>query len=561
MSNRKSLMIFVAMSFLILCLAYSPVYAAWSNDPAVNTPVSTATGNQNDQRIQLDDNGGTIIVWTDYRSGTASVYAQKLDAKGVAQWSADGVAVCTATGAQENPRLHKDDNSGAIIVWQDFRNGGNYDIYAQRIDSNGNRLWGDTGVAVCTASKSQKKPMIQRDGSGGAIITWHDNRNSSTTGLDIYAQKLDANGVPQWTADGVAVCAASGDQQNPELDVESGSAIIVWQDYRGGSDWDIYAQKLDTDGVPQWTANGVAVTTAAGDQYWQRITRDDKGGAMISWQDYRSGAADIYAQSLDSTGSPQWTANGVAICNAANDQTNPNLRPFWDGAIIIWEDYRSGSNWDIYAQSIDADGSVLWTANGVAISTAVNDQVNPSVREDDYGQAVITWHDYRAGGTYADLYAQRIGISGAVLWTSNGVAVTTSGTADSEFWPGIRIDESNSAVITWSDFRTGDTDANIYAQKIQSNGTLPCPNGPIKIQGTSNYYTSIQSAYNTADGQTVQMESIEFTEELLLNSGKTVKLRGGYYGCGFSTLNGSTTVHGKVTIRSGTVTMDNLIIM
>jgi hypothetical protein len=564
MSNRNSFMIFVAMSLLLLCLTYSPVYAAWSNDPAVNTPVSTATGNQNDQRIHVDDNGGVIIIWTDYRSGTATVYAQKLDAKGVPQWAADGVAVCTATGAQENPRLHKDDSGGAIIVWQDYRSASNYDIYAQRIDSNGNRLWGDSGVAVCTAGKSQKKPLIQRDGSGGAIITWHDNRNSSSTGLDIYAQRLNANGVPQWTADGVAVCTATGDQQNPEMDRgDDGSAFIVWQDYRNGADWNIYAQKLDANGVPQWTGNGVSVTSAAGDQYWQRIVMDDNGDPIISWQDYRSGNADIYAQKLAAAnGAAQWNDNGALICSAANDQTHPNLRPFWGGAIIMWQDYRSGSNWDIYAQRIDANGTVQWTANGVAISTASHDQINPSVREDDFGRAVITWEDFRAGGTYADVYAQRVDASGNTLWSANGVAITTSGSVDTEFWPMLRITSNDqSAVITWSDVRSGVTDANIYAQKIQSNGTLPCPDGPIKIQGTSNYYTSIQTAYNTADGQTVQIESIEFTEDLTLNSGKIVKLRGGYYGCGFSTLNGSTTVHGKVTIKSGTVTMDNLIIM
>jgi hypothetical protein len=125
----------------------------------------------------------------------------------------------------------------------------------------------------------------------------------------------------------------------------------------------------------------------------------------------------------------------------------------------------------------------------------------------------------------------------------------------------LRINGSDQgAIITWSDFRSGTTDANIYAQKIQSNGTLPCADYPVRIQETTSHYPTIQAAYNAANGQTVQMESIEFTEDLSLNSGHIVKLQGGYYGCDYSSISGFTTVHGKVTIGSGTVTIASLII-
>ncbi len=55
------------------------------------------------------------------------------------QWSANGVAICTANNYQYGPNLIGDDAGGAIITWDDKRSGF-YDIYAQRVDANGKAL-------------------------------------------------------------------------------------------------------------------------------------------------------------------------------------------------------------------------------------------------------------------------------------------------------------------------------------------------------------------------------------------------------------------------------------
>ena len=205
---------------------------------------------------------------------------------------------------------------GAIITWQDYRNS-NWDIYAQRVNSSGAEQWTAGGVAISTASGDQWSSQLTSDGSGGAIITWDDTRSGNG---DIYAQRVDSSGVARWPAGGRAICAASGDQWNPELTSDgSGGAIISWTDDRSGT-YDIYARKVNSEGTVQWTAGGVAISTASGDQWSSQLTSDGSGGATITWQDYRSGNGDIYAQRVDSSGAVQWTANGVAICAASGDQ-------------------------------------------------------------------------------------------------------------------------------------------------------------------------------------------------------------------------------------------------
>jgi hypothetical protein len=115
---------------------------------------------------------------------------------------------------------------------------------------------------------------------------------------------VDSSGAVQWTLDGVAICTAADYQCDPTIVSDgSGGAIITWEDSRSGTNSDIYAQRVDSSGAVQWTLDGVAVCTAANSQWSPTIVSDGSGGAIITWYDYRSGTSDIYAQRVDYTGS------------------------------------------------------------------------------------------------------------------------------------------------------------------------------------------------------------------------------------------------------------------
>src|SRR5678816_2016363 len=336
--------------------------------PAVASAQWAQTGTivsavQNDQRyisVCSDGAGGAIVAWEDLRVDTGSdLYMQRISAAGVPQWTANGVAICTLTGAQWQPRLISDGAGGAVVTWMDGR-GGPLDIYAQRVNASGATLWTANGVVVCNAVQDQQWPSIVSDGGTGAIITWYDGRGPTPpNGYDIYAQKLNSSGVPQWTANGVAVCTAAQDQTYPQIASNgSGGAIITWQDYRAGTaplTYDVYAQNVLTNGSMSWTANGVAVCTAANNQYGQRIISDAFNGAIIAWQESRTGSTfDVYAQRRSGAGAPLWAANGLAVCTAANDQFGVSLVPDGSqGAFIAWMDQRAAafSN-DVYIQHV-----------------------------------------------------------------------------------------------------------------------------------------------------------------------------------------------------------------
>ena len=220
-----------------------------------------------------------------------------------AQWNGSSSAnnsVCTFIGNQKDMQMVSDNVGGAILTWTDTRSGSTKDIYAQRIDANGNLLWNADGIAICTAVNEQYMPKIISDGASGAIITWFDVRNSND--YDIYAQSINSNGVVQWTIDGEPICTAAGNQSMQQITSDNfGGAFITWSDGRnGGPDADIYTQRIGINSTVQFPTNGVAVCTAGNFQGSPQLAPDGVNGVIITWNDSRSndGFADIYAQQI-----------------------------------------------------------------------------------------------------------------------------------------------------------------------------------------------------------------------------------------------------------------------
>jgi hypothetical protein len=385
--------------------------------------------------------------------------------------------VCTAAGNQSNPVIVSDGNSGAIIAWDDTR-GATPDIYVQHVLASGSvdPALPANGRALCTAAGFQNFPRIVSDGAHGAIVTWTDYR--SGVAADIYAQHVTAAGAvdPAWPVNGRAICTALSNQVDPMMVSDgAGGAIITWDDSRSGPH-DIYAQRVRASGAvdPAWPFNGRAICNATSDQFTPAIATDGAGGAIITWRDLRNLTSyDIYAQHVLAGGAvdPAWPVNGRALCVATGDQYLPAIVA--DGAgggIVAWQDNRVIGS-DIYAQHVMASGAVdaAWPANGLGICTFALDQISPKIVADGTGGAIITWPDLRPGSGYYDIYAQHVLVSGAVdgTWPADGRALCTDAADQSE--PVIATDGGGGAIVVWWDQRVP---YDVYAQRVMSSGAV-----------------------------------------------------------------------------------------
>lgn len=383
----------------------------WANGIAVT---ATAYG-QLDADLVGDDAGGVYVVWTDDRGADQDIYAQHLDGEGTRLWGTDGVPVYVGVGAdQYNPLIVHDGFGYTIVVFEHEFSVIDIDLYAQRLDPAGSTTWGLL-TAIATAGGNQENVQVIPDGLGGAIMVWVDTRDGTD---DIYSQRVDDTGANKWGAGGQVVCDQANNQYSPELVADGwGGGIVVWMDNRTGTQLDIYAQRLLVQGGVDWTADGAWITSSSDDDYNPTIAADMTGGAVVTWYvDVGGGDYNIYADRVNGDGVKQWGQNGIPVCTATDAQSIPQIARTVDGNYVIaWDDWRgSGTNADIYAQALDIQGNILWIYNGMPIATAGDFQTfqyqlarGRPIVTDDTGGLILTWLDERAGG-FPHVYAQRV---------------------------------------------------------------------------------------------------------------------------------------------------------
>jgi hypothetical protein len=378
-------------------------------------PICTAPNIQNVPAIASDGYGGAFIAWLDARSAPSiGVYVQRVDSSGTIVFQSDGLALCQSNGGAP---VIANDGHRAVVAWAGHSSSpgaADTDIYTNLISASGYHL---SGLDITPGNSDQLGPAIAtRGAAGGAIITWRDLRNGGNNS-DIYAQRVDPFGFPVWSAD-LPVCTAPNDQTEPAIVSDTiGGGIIVWQDFRNGADLDIYTQHVDSLAVNWWVPDGAAVCMATDDQESPRIVFDPNWGAIVCWTDARNGPgnADIYAQEMSWAGVQFWAPDGVPVCTAPGIQADADIiTDGAGGAVVTWDDARSGDD-DIYAQRLGPLGTATWTGDGVVVySGPPYNQLWPLITSDGTtGGAIVTWADYR-NGTDWDLYAQHVeGTSGS----------------------------------------------------------------------------------------------------------------------------------------------------
>lgn len=160
----------------------------WAPSGAGDTVFVSAVGGTASLSLAADGNGGAYLSWSHGAVGAENIRAQYVDGLGTHMWGAGGVAVCSAAGKQGHDVIRAIGSGGAILAWSDFRTG-TADIYAQRLDLGGGRLWSLDGIPVCTAPSAQYFSQLVPSTSNGWIVVWEDYRSGATR--DLYAQFVD----------------------------------------------------------------------------------------------------------------------------------------------------------------------------------------------------------------------------------------------------------------------------------------------------------------------------------------------------------------------------------
>ena len=459
---RRLALILTLLVLSIACFAS----LVWDQEVAIRQGVNIEwfhTG------IETHD-GGTIYVWSDTKLGERDLWAQKVDAQGNLVWG-EPVLIDGKPDRQEDPTITRTSDNHYIIAWIDFFDDPDGSVYAQKINAQGELLWQDGGVPVCVVPGVQLAINMEADEDGGAFLVWMDDRNPSK---DIYGQRLNASGEPMWALNGIPIADGIGDESQNTMLPDGAGGMMIGYTYNYSNDEDVYVKRFLGDGTMAWD-EPLALATGDESQGKVRMAAIGNGEFIFTWQDQTGSDPNIMAQKVNLAGDAVWPQNVAVFSDLDAPQSAPQENPRIVGtsdnaAIIVWEDKRGIDSLDpdLYAQKISSSGQLLWNPDGVPLSTAEFAQFGARMASDGAGGCYVVWDDRRNGNTpNEDIYAQHLSATGQALWEAGGKAICTAGNTQEG---GLVKVSGDHIFINWMDIRDGSV--GIYYQVLDASGQI-----------------------------------------------------------------------------------------
>ena len=297
----------------------------------------------------------------------------------------------------------------------------------------------------------QDRPSVALGPDGATYLIWDDYRPG--TQADIYFSRRDPS-TGTWSANQKVNNDTSGRTQwNADIAVDgSNNAYAVWQDPRNGNktpDTDIYFSKR-TASNGTWGAN-VRVnndTQGAPEQITPRIGIKSDGAAVAVWVDRRSNQWNIYSSRL-AAGASTWGPNMRITTNTTSRKNVPDVVVGADGtAYAVWEDDRQSGNYDIWYSTL-APGSSTWTSEvKLSDDPGTRAQYGARIGIDAAGNLVVAWLDDRPYPKTEVRVSRRV--AGGSTWAASAIVTDAPANAVAV---DLAIKADGNAFAVWQDAR------------------------------------------------------------------------------------------------------------
>lgn len=428
-----------------------------------------------------------LVVWSDTRGADQDIYAQQVLPDGTLE--GDNIPVTIAPGMQAWPVIAAGGvDDAALVVWEDWRDGAQRDIYGQRFRPGDTFLGIDIPIAVGPGlEKTPAVALWETAGSSVFFVVWE-----KPVGLgDIYGQRVASTG--QLIGAPFVVSDDPHTQSTPAIAVaRTASQPVVmafWVDDRAETAG-IYGQRLDANA--RKVGLHVGLTPLDGLQARPVIAYSPLSDRyLVAWHHVDGSGARLMAYSVSGDGALVWSpfaiATGIQTPDLAMDVAWDALN---DHFLVVWSDVAPGTaeDFNIYGQIVRLDGNEL-IGNKITVSSAPNQQHTPTVAfSPELARYLVVFESVDSTYSMTTLRGQFLADTGAPLLTdvSANFLLTLPGANRQARYPDVAYDvASRSFLAVWQDSRADPAGWDIYGQRVDgATGTLLPVEFPI-ASGTS----------------------------------------------------------------------------
>ena len=417
--------------------------------------------------VSVGQSGNFVIVWEDFRSLDSDIYAQRYDSDGNKLGSNILVNSDSLNEDQYSPSVSLGKNDRFMVSWVDLRSGIE-DIFAALVPFHDPSDTAFFRVDTSAASASREDPWVGSDTTGRYMVAWTDDVSA------IYTQRFDSLGQALDEAKlTISDAEATGERHDPTLSTSpSGAFVVGWMDKRN-LNYDIYARIIRSDGSPQQGSDFTINDDSSGaNQTSPKIATKSDGGFMVVWKDFRNSNSDIYLKRFDSNGQPLGDDFRVNDSSGYIHHSLPDIACNESGNfVVVWQDEREGL--DIYAQLFDHLGDLMGENFKVNADSGTDLHNSSSCDMSPSGDFVVVWaaKEENVQNIYGRLFAP----DGQPKDTCFKINDDDQGV--DHLCPKVSMDTSGNFIVAWEDKR--DNQNRIYLQRYNSDGVQIGSNFPL----------------------------------------------------------------------------------
>jgi hypothetical protein len=298
------------------------------------------------------------------------------------------LAITTAARERHAPAVTTN-GTDYFVVWMDYRDV-NWDIFGARVLGSGpssSALVDPGGFVISADPATQNAPDVAALGTD-YLVVWRQDLGSRA---DVYGARVTSAGVVQ-DSTGIAIATNTVEHYSPRVASNGSDYLVVWAEFQSTTLWDIAGSRVSPAGV-LLDPSGIAISQGIREQYEPDVASNGTDFFVV-WTDYRSGENhDIYGARVTGAGGVQDSA-GIALCTETVQQFSP--RVVWDGTsyLAAWADYRWDSYWDVFATQVTSAGTVVSPGGGGVVYNARETEPHLALASGGGQQSLVTFSRY-----------------------------------------------------------------------------------------------------------------------------------------------------------------------